>query len=276
MVYTQGHVDLIKAPADLKELMELRKKLNLNISVGQLKEMVKDLPCTVIDKMTNAQFVQLLLSTGLQGYLLFVVDKKVDTSFAAWCAHKGAAEMREQGETAGEPEIADPQPFYQIARQLSDNDAAVMSEMRFAGGWAASEYFAARKEQFMERGIQTMSQLAAFSSGEIWLLGLVNVLIEQHYACELDWKEPIEEFAGMVSQLFVVRAEGLPVEQFGLFEDDDVEIWLERLNNAWQPLGFALLTIDINSDSYVLVPARLKFLSDIKAAALECGVRITL
>ena len=111
MNYTQGHVDLIKAPDDLKGLMELRKKLNLTIPIGQLKEMVKNLPCTIIDKMTDAQFIQLLMTTGLQGYLLFVVDKKVDTSFAAWCAHKGAAEMREQGETVPEPEIADPQPF---------------------------------------------------------------------------------------------------------------------------------------------------------------------
>lgn len=89
MNYTQGHVDLIKAPDDLKGLMELRKKLNLTIPIGQLKEMVKNLPCTIIDKITDAQFIQLLMTTGLQGYLLFVGDKKVDTSFAAWCAHKG-------------------------------------------------------------------------------------------------------------------------------------------------------------------------------------------
>ena len=275
MNYTQGHVDLIKAPDDLKGLMELRKKLNLTIPIGQLKEMVKNLPCTIIDKITDAQFIQLLMTTGLQGYLLFVVDKKVDTSFAAWCAHKGAAEMREQGETVPEPEIADPQPFYRIARLLSDNDATVMEEMRFAGGGAASEYFAARKQQFMERGIQTMSQLAAFNSGEIWLLGLVDVLIKQHYACELDWKETIDEFAESVSELFVVRTEGLPVEQFGLFEDDDVEIWLERVNKAWQPLGFVLLTIDIDSDCYVLIPARCEFLPDIQELALEAGIKVS-
>lgn len=275
MNYTQGHVDLIKAPDDLKGLLELRKKLNLTVSVSQLKEMVKNLPCTVIDKMTDVQFVQLLMTTGLQGYLLFVGDKKVDTSFAAWCAHKGAAEMREQGEIVPEPRIADPHPFYRIARLLSDNDAAVMSEMRFAGGQAAAEYFAARKEQFMERGIQTMSQLAAFSSGEIWLLGLVDVLIKQHYACELDWKEAIEVFAEEVSELFVVRTEGLPVDTFGLFDDDDVEIWLERVNKAWRPFGFVLLTIDIDSDSYILLPARSKFLPDIQEIAFEAGIKLS-
>ncbi len=275
MNYTQGHVDLIKAPDDLKGLLELRKKLNLTIPIGQLKEIVKELPCTIIDKMTDVQFVQLLMTSGLQGYLLFVGDKKVDTSFAAWCAHKGAAEMREQGETVLEPQIADPRPFYRLARLLSDNDATVMEEIRFAGGQAAAEYFAARREQFMERGIQTMTQLAAFSSGEIWLLGLVDVLIKQHYACELDWKEPIEEFAGMVSQLFVVRTEGLPVNNFGLFEDDDVEIWIERVNQAWRPLDFVLLTIDIDSDSYVLAPARRQFLTDIQEIALEAGIKVS-
>ncbi len=120
-----------------------------------------------------------------------------------------------------------------------------------------------------------MSQLAAFNSGEIWLLGLVDVLIKQHYACELDWKETIDEFAESVSELFVVRTEGLPVEQFGLFEDDDVEIWLERVNKAWQPLGFVLLTIDIDSDCYVLIPARCEFLPDIQEIALEAGIKVS-
>lgn len=281
MVYKQGEVQLVKAPADTKELLKLRKKLNLEVSIAQFKEMVKNLPCTVIEKMTDRQFIQLLMTMPeLQGYLLFLPNRKVDTGFGAWCAYKGAAEQREKAAKADktilEPKIniADPLHFVHLARLLTNGDMSVMNEINYADSGSASNFFHTHKQSFVERGIDTMSDLAAYDSGKIWLLGLVDILIKHGYACELDWKADIEEFVWAVEQLFVVRAMSLPVNSFGLFEDDDVELWLTELNKNWQTLNFCLLQIDINSDSYVLIPCLLHVFDKVMDCAAEANLNI--
>ena len=279
MVYKQGEVQLVKAPADTKELLKLRKKLNLEVSIAQFKEMVKNLPCTVIDKMTDRQFDQLLMKEPeLLDYLLFLPNREVDTGFGAWCAYKGAAEQRKKAakadKTITEPEIniADPLDFVRLARLLTGGDMSVMNEIDYADIGSASNFFHMHKQSFAERGIDTMSDLAAYDSGKIWLLGLVDILIKHDYACELDWKADIEEFVWAVEQLFIVRAMSLPVNSFGLFEDDDVELWLTELNKNWQTLNFCLLQVDINSDSYVLVPCLLHVLDKVMDTAAKSHI----
>ena len=43
--YKIGSVQLVKAPESTKELLALRKKLGLEVSISQFKEMVQNLPC---------------------------------------------------------------------------------------------------------------------------------------------------------------------------------------------------------------------------------------
>lgn len=276
--YKIGSVQLVKAPESTKELLALRKKLGLEVSISQFKEMVQNLPCTVIEKMTEKQFIQLLMTMPeLQGYLLFLPNRKVDTGFGAWCAYKGAAEQREKSaELVSQPEvnIADSKYFLRLARLLTNGDMSVLRDMDFADSRSASKFFHSHKQDFAERGINTMSDFAAYDSGKIWLLGLVDILIKHGYACELDWKENIEEFVWAVSQLFAVRAMDLPVDNFGFFEDDDVESWLAKLNETWQTHDFRLLQIDIESDSFVLVPCPLYILDEVMDCAAEANLNI--
>lgn len=276
-VYKIGSVQLVKAPASTKELLELRKKLALEVPIGQLKEMVQHLPCTVIDKISDKQYIQLLMTTGLQGYLLFLAERQVDTGFGAWCAYKGAAEQRKKqadqpdGSPAPiKPKIINVSELKYLAELLSNHDPWVMHELDFADGRAAPKFFHEHKQQFAERGIETMSDLSPNSNSAIWLLGLVDILIRAGYACELDWKCELENFVWAISRLFAPLTMNLPVKTVKYNPEDDMEGWAAQINKAWQPLHFVLLHIDINSDSYVFVPCPLSSLPEVLEAADSC------
>ena len=109
-------------------------------------------------------------------------------------------------------------------------------------------------------------------------LGMVDILQENGYARELDWKCELEDFIFSLQEI-TKKKKGyeclFETLKDGTFdEDEDITAWCSHLNETCQP--HVIGCIDIDSDSYVIFPTRTTMLDNLKQAAEQIGQRIYL
>ena len=108
----------------------------------------------------------------------------------------------------------------------------------------------------------------------IWL-GMVEVLLEQGYACELDYKESLDEFVASVKSLKGAERLGLSMDEAWFDPEKDVPDWCKTLDDQWKGNGCCMGFIDIDSDSYVIFPCTLSELDDLQEIASDIDHWIT-
>lgn len=157
-----------------------------------------------------------------------------------------------------------------IASIISENDSAVIK--RIADCLADSEaYFKKHRNVFLERGIEDFDQI---SLREIRWISMVDILAENQYVCERDWKDELEDFLYFVRELKGMRDAALPLEVEWFDKNADVSEWCAIIDGKWKSLGMCFAGIDIESDSYVLFPCRGDELDKLKKLAKIVSCRI--
>ncbi len=107
-------------------------------------------------------------------------------------------------------------------------------------------------------------------------IALVDILEENGYVCERDWKDELEEFVYFLGNLKGIKTRELSVNKEWFLEDDDVGEWCKILGEKWKEKGVCVAAIDIDSDSYVLFPYEVEKMDGLCDLAEQLERRIDL
>ena len=138
--------------------------------------------------------------------------------------------------------------YLEFAKLISLDDEKVLSEVKEL--ITHTDAFISKNKEFYEnRGID----LGKWKRPRLIWMGFADILINNGFAEEFDWKCELECFESLLAELksFKAYALNLPL----LTEDkNDVYEWIKTINTIWQEQGFCLMQMYIDSDSYVIFP----------------------
>ena len=138
--------------------------------------------------------------------------------------------------------------YLEFAKLISLDDEKVLSEVKEL--ITHTDAFISKNKEFYEnRGID----LGKWKRPRLIWMGFADILINNGFAEEFDWKCELECFESLLAELksFKDYALNLPP----LTEDkNDVYEWIKTINTIWQEQGFCLMQMYIDSDSYVIFP----------------------
>lgn len=159
-----------------------------------------------------------------------------------------------------------------LAREISGNDPAVMQAIRFCTG-DITAWCSEHSGQYEDRGTDPAQSNPLLLK---WL-GMADILRNEGYARELDWKCELDDFRLALNEIRQKNPEAAcfaeALADGSLDEDDDLNVWCAALSEACP--GHVLGYIDIGSDSYVIFPAQKTVLENLQQAARRIGQRIT-
>ena len=173
----------------------------------------------------------------------------------------------------------DPQRPAQAEPHASDDDGAArwrelasllspdvgLAEVVLQAYSSPSEYFEAHSAEAENRGIED-------DAVDPWF-ALVDWLIENELAHELDWKDNAAELAWALSRMSAVLSSGVDLQSV---DDADAHLTfgMLRANALLAPAGLELLVFDIDSDSYTIVLVASANRDRVVALAAELGHRV--
>jgi len=181
---------------------------------------------------------------------------------------------------AEKPAVIDYAVLPEIAAVISSGDSAVVNNIAECVKDHAA-YFENHREEYENRGIDSVDNK---DKEEMCWLCMVDQLMDNNYAVEIDWKAETEDI--LYNLDFIVRKLRLPldidslninderIERIRLENDDDDPItWvaLYEISSALKAKDYAFGCIDIDSDSYVLFIAEEN--QDIKENLVNLAVR---
>ncbi|QPQ31194.1 DUF6630 family protein [Lysinibacillus sp. JNUCC 51] len=157
-----------------------------------------------------------------------------------------------------------------LVKKLScDMEEQIFSEVSLAIE-KPETYFEKFKDRLDERGIDSpIEQLA-------WI-SLVDGLLDQDLAFEIDWKESGLYICDVVDELLDrKKMESVSWEEFedGEFDELPTSEFLNEVSKKLKEKGLSLACLDIDSDCYVLITVPSSDIDDIKKLAQEAGYRI--
>ena len=136
--------------------------------------------------------------------------------------------------------------YLEFAKLISLDDEKVLSEVKEL--ITRTDAFISKNKEFYEnRGID----LGKWKRPRLIWMGFVDILINNGFAEEFDWKCELECFESLLAELKSFKAYALNLPP--LTEDkNDVYEWIKTINTIWQEQGFCLMQMYIDSDSYVI------------------------
>lgn len=162
----------------------------------------------------------------------------------------------------------------QLAELLSIQHPAVMKVM---------EACAADTEKYCKEHRQEYEILGSLS-GMIteedyeciqWIV-LTECLVKYNFAALLDWKCELEDFAYCVKGLTGKRKYKLTFRTAWFDEDASLEEWCAVLNTKWLPSSVSFVHLDMDSDTYILLPVLSEQYATAKNLAKAIGQKIYL
>ncbi|OAB45522.1 DUF6630 family protein [Paenibacillus glacialis] len=158
----------------------------------------------------------------------------------------------------------------QLSTKLSIDSDVIIQVVRLAID-NPNRYFEEHSEQLNERNIDEHSE-------ELPWIALVDELIENGLAYEIDWKEASQDICEIIDYL-LERNNFPPLDWKWLDEVQYEELLTEQvLNEVSQKLKERCITLaylDVDSDSYVLITVADKEIEGLKRLAIEAGKRIS-
>lgn len=138
--------------------------------------------------------------------------------------------------------------YLEFAKLISLDDEKVLSEVKEL--ITHTDAFISKNKEFYEnRGID----LDKWKRPRLIWMGFADILINNGFAEEFDWKCELECFESLLAELKSFKVYDLELPP--LTEDkNDVYEWIKTINTIWQEQGFCLMQMYIDSDSYVIFP----------------------
>lgn len=149
-----------------------------------------------------------------------------------------------------------------ILNVISNSDSALNEEFKKCLN-DTKTYFDKNKEKFSERGIDDYS-----TDDEIQWISMVDLLLDNNYCIELDWKSDKETFVQSINQLKNINS----FDENLLDNNLDIEEWINKLNQNWNDSLIGI--IDINSDSYVLFVTNIQELKELEKLSSVTNYKI--
>lgn len=157
-----------------------------------------------------------------------------------------------------------------ITAIISENDSSVLEKVKDCLR-NTEAYFKEYADIFSERGIEKFDDLPL---RELQRIAVVDILAENLYVCERDWKDELDEFLYFVGELKGTKAQALPLKKEWFNGDGDISEWSAVIDGEWESFGMCLAAIDIESDCYVLFPCKIDKLNELEALAKAVSYRI--
>lgn len=161
-------------------------------------------------------------------------------------------------------------PMVEIVKIVTNNDKKVVEQVVLCGA-DIEKYFADNRVQYEQRGIEDFEEK---EENTLCWLGMVDILEQNGYVCERDWKDEKEDFISFVSELNGVKEHNLTIEDEWFDEDGYVAEWASVIDEKWMAYGMCLASIDIGGDCYVLFACKLSELESLKELSEKAGFRI--
>ena len=138
--------------------------------------------------------------------------------------------------------------YLEFAKLISLDDKKVLSEVKEL--ITNTDRFISKNKEFYEnRGID----LDKWKKSRLIWMGFADILINNGFAEEFDWKCELECFESLLAEIKSFKVYDLELPS--LTEDkNDVYEWIKTINTIWQEQGFCLMQMYIDSDSYVIFP----------------------
>lgn len=138
--------------------------------------------------------------------------------------------------------------YLEFAKLISLDDEKVLSEVKEL--ITHTDAFISKNKEFYEnRGID----LGKWKRPRLIWMGFADILINNGFAEEFDWKCELECFESLLAEIKSFKVYDLELPS--LTEDkNDVYEWIKTINTIWQEQGFCLMQMYIDSDSYVIFP----------------------
>lgn len=159
--------------------------------------------------------------------------------------------------------------FKELAFLLSDGDLDLSASVA-SSIMSPQTYINTHAEDMENRRISAPIE-------ELPWIALVDGLDKKGRLAELDWKESKEAFIERIVNLLKNdNASKQTIESLILMNlegEDDIPKMLKLINQTLRPFDYAVITIDINSDSYPITHSQIQTLSKIKEIANRIGNR---
>ena len=231
-MWYRGRVELVKLPENrLKALAEIKKKFTLNLSISEFVKNTEKLPYIIDENMYDREYHRIVDDSSISDYVKFVAKEEVlGATWIGWGGYKnevydGDGDNEEDEEEDDDTVTVDPQNvvvFAELLTELQESETAdernnernnerkaVLDEVTKCV-YHTQEYLIEHKEQYLDRGL--LEDDEEEDIGTLWLCGLVDILSEYQYVCELDWKSELEDFIYSVESLKGVLALGLRID----------------------------------------------------------------
>lgn len=151
-------------------------------------------------------------------------------------------------------------------RDITDIIAPEDSEV-----WQVMVVMLSNPINFYDRGPYDLEERSVIREDEesIMWLSMVEVLLDHGYACELDYKEELDEFIPSVKALKGMERLGLPLDETWFDPEMVIPHWCRNLDEQWKGNDCCMGFIEIDSDSYVLFPCILSDLYELHYIAAD-------
>jgi len=153
-----------------------------------------------------------------------------------------------------------------LSKRLSNNSDHVVQKVKMAIEYP--DLFTEKyRESLAERNIDFN-----FLPEELPWIALVDELIENGFAYEIDWKESPQNICSVVDTL--LENKNYRMLDWTWLQDNEnmpTELFLDEISKRLHGLLLTLGYLDIDSDSYVLIIVTLDEMESIKSLASEAG-----
>ena len=106
-----------------------------------------------------------------------------------------------------------------------------------------------------------------------WIV-LVESLVKQTIAAAFDWKCEFEDFSYFIKKASDKQRQKNPFCKTWFQEDDSIEEWCVLLNDKWKSKGLCLAQLEMESDTYIILPLLFDDYKQVKKLACDIGQNI--
>lgn len=171
-----------------------------------------------------------------------------------------------------------------IAELLSNNDSAVMAELSACAENTEKYYkeYGRKYELLKNLDGNLFSQhkcglrIKEEDSSCIQWIVLAECLVKNNIAAALDWKCELEDFSYFVKGLAGKKKYKLSFRKTWFCEDESIEEWCNILNEKWKSAGGCLAQLDMESDTYIILPLLFTDYEQVKQLTWDLGQNIYL
>lgn len=156
----------------------------------------------------------------------------------------------------------------EIVKIVSSNDAEIMESAKQCAENTA-DYYNDHIDDYQNRWLLYEEETSFLK----WI-GCIDLLLNNNYVCECDWKEEAGEFVYAISSLQGIASLSLEIDNKWFDEEQSIPYWCETLDEKWKKSNCVMAAFDINSDSYVMFPCKKDELEILSSLARQFGYRI--